>query len=78
MPGPSPLSVKRSDSELGIPFTPTEGQPGFKRTRKRKILPIQAMPGLNWFDGFFIFDVLGFWFWKPLLPWALQATYEFS
>jgi hypothetical protein len=47
MPGPSPLNVKRSDSGLGIPQVPTEGQPGFKRTRKREILPMQTMSGIT-------------------------------
>lgn len=46
MPGPSPLSVKRSASGLGIALAPTEGQPGFKKTRKRKILGTQTMPGI--------------------------------
>jgi len=61
MPGPSPLGVKRSDSAVGLAFTPTEGQPGFKRARKRKILPIQAVPGLYWSDDFsFLLTSLAF------------------
>lgn len=47
MPGPSPMSVKRSNSAVDIASTPTEDQPGFKRTRKRKILPIQSMPVID-------------------------------
>jgi hypothetical protein len=47
LPGPSPLGIRRSDSAGGIAFTPTEGQPGFKRTRKRRILPVQSMPAMD-------------------------------
>lgn len=74
MPGPSPLSVKKGDSAVGLEFTPTKGQPGLKRTRKRTILPIQTMPGFNWCDDFFIFEALSFRLWKPLLPWAWQGA----
>lgn len=58
MPGPSPMSVKRSNSAVDIASTPTEDQPGFKRTRKRKILPIQSMPGFISVDYFIVLDVL--------------------
>lgn len=45
MPGPSPMGVKRKDASLGLSYPLAEGTPGFKRARKRKILPLQAMPG---------------------------------
>lgn len=46
VPGPSLMSAKRTGQAGALTYPLSEAEPGsVKRIRKRKILPIQAMPG---------------------------------